>query len=42
MSDEPLGVEAREVRLSQSPFISLMNLTVLVGVVGIDVANEAG
>jgi len=29
MSDEPLGVEALQKRLGQSPFISLLNLTVL-------------
>src|SRR5437660_11957606 len=29
MSNEPLGVEALQERLGQSPFISLLNLTVL-------------
>jgi uncharacterized protein (TIGR00369 family) len=29
MSDEPLGKEALQERLGQSPFISLLNLTVL-------------
>jgi uncharacterized protein (TIGR00369 family) len=29
VSDEPLGVEALQERLGQSPFISLLNLTVL-------------
>jgi acyl-coenzyme A thioesterase PaaI-like protein len=29
MSDEPLGKEVLQERLAQSPFISLLNLTVL-------------
>jgi hypothetical protein len=29
MSDEPLGKEALQERLGQSPFISLLNLTVV-------------